>query len=179
MTDDKARKTAKGAARKAQKARRLGHWDRRFMGLARFIAAWSKDPSTQVGCVVADPMRRIVSTGFNGFPTGVEDTIERLQDRSVKYEMMVHAERNAIIDAKRNLSGMTLYVWPIMPCSVCAAMIIQAGIGEVVAPRSDDARLAATCHFDLTETMFREAGVTLTLVPEDFTPNIGEVGQGG
>ncbi|MBT3764776.1 MAG: CMP deaminase, partial [Rhodospirillales bacterium] len=96
--------------------RKLTHWDHRFLNLARFIANWSKDPSTQVGCVIADPMMRIVSTGFNGLPSGVEDTIERLENRDIKYEMVVHAERNAIIDAKRDLSGLTLYVWPLMPC---------------------------------------------------------------
>lgn len=134
------------------------------MALARFIAQWSKDPSTKVGCVIVDDMKRIVSTGFNGLASGVEDTIERLENRDIKYKMVVHAERNAIIDAKRNLSGMTAYVWPIMPCSECAAMIIQAGIGTVIAPSTDDQRLIESCRFDLTEEMFREAGITLTLV---------------
>jgi len=112
-------------------------------------------------------MRRVVSTGFNGLPSGVEDSLERLSDRSIKYKMVVHAERNAIIDAKRNLSGMTAYVWPIMPCSECAAMIIQAGISTVIAPRTDDERLIESCRFDLTEQMFREAGVNLVLVDPD------------
>lgn len=145
----------------------LTHWDRRFLQLARFIAQWSKDPSTKVGCVVVDDMKRIVSTGFNGLPSGVEDTIERLSDRAVKYKMVVHAERNAIIDAKRNLAGMTAYVWPIMPCSECAAMIIQAGIDKVIAPETDDQRLIESCRFDLTAEMFREADIALMLVGPD------------
>lgn len=111
---------------------------------------------------------RIVSTGFNGLPSGVEDTIERLENRSIKYEMVVHAERNAIIDAKRDLNGLTLYVWPLMPCSVCAAMIVQTGIAEVVAPITENERLAKSCHLDLTETMFRESGITLTMVKPTF-----------
>lgn len=145
----------------------MTHWDRRFLQLARFIAQWSKDPSTKVGCVVVDDMKRIVSTGFNGLPSGVEDTIERLSDRAVKYKMVVHAERNAIIDAKRNLAGMTAYVWPIMPCSECAAMIIQAGIDKVIAPETDDQRLIESCRFDLTAEMFREADIALMLVGPD------------
>lgn len=148
--------------------RKLTHWDHRFLNLARFIADWSKDPSTQVGCVVVDPTHRIVSTGFNGLPSGVEDTIERLENRDIKYEMVVHAERNAIIDAKRDLSGMTLYVWPLMPCSVCAAMIVQSGISEVVATITDNTRLAESCHFDLTEAMFSEAGTTLLMVEPSY-----------
>ena len=125
------------ASENASATYEMSRWDRRFLGLARFIAVWSKDPSTKVGCVIVDNMKRVVSTGFNGFPSGVEDSIERLSDRSVKYKMVVHAERNAIIDAKRNLSGMTAYVWPIMPCSECAAMIIQAGLSTVIAPEAE------------------------------------------
>ncbi len=152
----------------ATNTRSLTHWDQRFLKLARFISDWSKDPSTQVGCVITDSMMRIVSTGFNGLPSGVEDTIERLENRSIKYEMVVHAERNAIIDAKRDLNGLTLYVWPLMPCSVCAAMIVQTGIAEVVAPITENERLAKSCHLDLTETMFRESGITLTMVKPTF-----------
>lgn len=142
--------------------RAMDHWDRRFLELADFIARWSKDPSTQVGCVIADSMNRIVSTGFNGLPSGVEDTIERLENRDIKYRMMVHAERNAIIDAKRDLAGLRLYA-SLMPCSDCAAMIIQAGIGEVISPVNTSPRLAESCRMDLTRVMFEEAGVTLTL----------------
>ena len=139
--------------------RELTHWDYRFLGLAEHIAGWSKDPSTKVGAVVADGNHRVISTGFNGLPSGVEDTLERLQDRDLKYQMVVHAERNAIIDARASLAGCSLYVWPMMPCSVCAAMIIQAGLAEVVAPSSDNPRWVES--FRLTEEMFREAGVSL------------------
>ena len=139
--------------------RELTHWDYRFLGLAEHIAGWSKDPSTKVGAVVADANHRIMATGFNGLPTGVEDTIERLEDRELKYQMVVHAERNAIIDARASLAGCRLYVWPMMPCSVCAAMIIQAGLAEVIAPFSDNPRWADS--FRLTEEMFTEAGVEL------------------
>ena len=148
--------------------RNLTHWDHRFLNLACFIANWSKDPSTQVGSVIVDPMNRIVSTGFNGLPSGVEDTIERLENRDIKYEMVVHAERNAIIDAKRDLSGLTLYVWPLMPCSVCAAMIVQTGISQVIATTTDNERLAASCHFDLTEAMFAESGIMLIMADPSF-----------
>jgi len=151
-----------------EKMRELNHWDHRFLGLARHIAGWSKDPSTQVGSVIVDPMLRVVSTGFNGLPSGVEDTIERLSNRSIKYDMVVHAERNAIIDAKRDLSGASLYVWPVMPCSVCAAMIIQTGVSEVVAVETDNQRLIESCRFELTQEMFVETNVRLILAPQTF-----------
>jgi dCMP deaminase len=149
---------------------KLDKWDNRFLDLAKFIAQWSKDPSTQVGCVIVDSMKRIVATGFNGLPAGVDDTVERLSNRDIKYEMVVHAERNAIIDAKRDLSGMSIYVWPIMPCSVCASMIIQAGLTRVIAPRTNNQRLIEACNFHLTEEMFAETGIALCQVaPEDLT----------
>ncbi len=148
--------------------RELNHWDHRFLNLARLIASWSKDPSTQVGSVIVDPMLRIVATGFNGLPSGVEDTIDRLSDRSIKYDMVVHAERNAIIDAKRDLSGTSLYVWPIMPCSVCAAMVIQTGVTEVISVETDDQRLIDSCRFELTQEMFSEANVRLMLAAKTF-----------
>ena len=146
-------------------ARALDHWDARFLALAEHIAQWSKDPSTKVGCVIASSDRRVVSTGFNGLPSGVEDSLERLTDRDLKYEMTVHAERNAIINARRDLTGCRLYV-TLRPCSVCAAMIIQAGIAEVITPPCLDRRLFETFHLDLTEQMLDEAGVALlTLEP--------------
>ncbi len=144
--------------------REISHWDHRFLDLARHIANWSKDPSTQVGAVIVDCNKRVVSTGFNGLPSGVEDTLERLNDRELKYQMIVHAERNAIIDARQSLVGHIIYVWPMMPCSVCATMVIQAGIAEVVAPFSDNPRWVDSFH--LTQEMFQEAGVCLALIDD-------------
>lgn len=142
------------------------HWDRRFNDLARFVAQWSKDPSTRVGAVIVGDMNRIVSTGFNGLPAGVEDTVERLNDRELKYQMIVHAERNAIISARQNVAGMRIYVWPMMPCSVCASLVIQAGLAEVIAPENINPRWVDS--FDLSKTMFAEAGVALRMAPEDW-----------
>ena len=73
------------------------NWDLRFIGLAQHISTWSKDPSTKVGCVVVGEDREIRSTGFNGFPRGINDDEERLTDREKKYPLICHAEENAII----------------------------------------------------------------------------------
>ncbi len=125
--------------------KKLDHWDRRFLALADFIAEWSKDPSTKVGAVITHTKsRRIVSTGFNGFPAGVEDAPERLFDRATKYEMIVHAEQNALMFAGQHAEGCTLYVTPLPPCARCAALIIQAGIArQNEALRADYQRLVA------------------------------------
>ena len=76
-------------------------WDKRFLHLAKHISEWSKDPSTKVGCIVVGEDREIRSTGFNGFPRGIEDKQERLEDREQKYPMICHAEENAIMHAAR------------------------------------------------------------------------------
>jgi len=135
-------------------------WDHRFFELAGFIADWSKDPSTKVGAVVADPnTKRIVSTGFNGFPSGVEDLDERLNDRSVKYEMVVHAEQNALVYSGAKAAGCTIYVTPLPPCARCAVVIIQTGIKRVVCPEPDFSREPWATQSRISEQMFKEAGV--------------------
>lgn len=107
-------------------------WDFRFLRLADHISQWSKDPSTKTGAVIVDLNRRIVSTGFNGFPQGVIDRVERYDDRDQKYGMIMHADLNAILFAGRHLMGCTIYVMPFEPCDRCAAAICQSGISRVV-----------------------------------------------
>ena len=63
-------------------------WDMRFIELAKHISLWSKDPSTKVGCVVVGEDREIRSTGFNGFPRGIDDDEDRLMDREKKYPLI-------------------------------------------------------------------------------------------
>ncbi len=138
-------------------------WDKRFMELAHFIAQWSKDPSTKVGAVIVNPKnRRIVATGFNGFPAGVEDSADRLEDRSIKYEMVVHAEQNALMFAGNQADGCTLYVTPLPPCARCAVLIIQSGIRRVVSPTPDLSRELWAAQSKISEQMFKESKVDLT-----------------
>src|SRR5690242_18395881 len=100
-------------------------WDRRFLDLAKFVAQWSKDPSTKTGAVITRG-REVVSVGYNGFPRDVEDAPERYNDRELKYKLIVHCERNALLFAKQDLSGCTLYTYPFMSCTPCAGMVIQS-----------------------------------------------------
>lgn len=140
-------------------------WDLRFLLLAKHVAGWSKDPSTKTGAVITDGDNRIVSTGYNGLPRGIEDTAERLGNRNLKYKLIVHCERNAILFAQRSLRGCTLYTWPFMSCSVCAAELIQVGISRHVAPVCWDKEKLERWgpDFALTEEMLKEAGVRLDL----------------
>ncbi|HUH39361.1 MAG TPA: dCMP deaminase family protein [Castellaniella sp.] len=134
-------------------------WDKRFLDLARHVATWSRDPSTQVGCVIVNPRRQIVSTGFNGFPVGVDDDPARYADRPTKYLMILHAEQNAVLQAGGDVRGGTAYVTH-PPCSQCAAVLIQAGIVRIVTVRPD-AGMADRFRdsFEAAEVMLREAGV--------------------
>ena len=138
-------------------------WDIRFIGLAQHISTWSKDPSTKVGCVVVGEDREIRSTGFNGFPRGIDDDEERLMDRGKKYPLICHAEENAIMHAARigvSLKDSTAYVtWP--PCSRCARSLIQAGIREIVYPETGKIPDRWIEDFTISDSMLNEAGVAV------------------
>ena len=138
-------------------------WDKRFLDLAKHISKWSKDPSTQVGCVVVGPDRELRSTGFNGLPRGIEDNNERLNNREIKYPLICHAEENAIMHAARigmSLKGCTAYVtWP--PCTRCARSLIQAGISTIIYPKDIEIPERWLEDFNLSLNMLKEANICL------------------
>lgn len=111
-------------------------WDEYFMGVALLASQRSKDPSTQVGACIVDNGKRILSTGYNGFPQGCsDDEFPWNRDESLgetKYQYVVHAELNAILNASgKSLAGSTLYVG-LFPCHECAKAIIQSGIKDII-----------------------------------------------
>ena len=144
----------------------MADWNERFLNLAIHISQWSKDPSTKVGCVVVGEDREIRSTGFNGFPRGIDDDPERLADREKKYPLICHAEENAIMHAARigvSLKDSTAYVtWP--PCSRCARSLIQAGIREVVYSSSEEIPERWIEDFEISTSMLAEANVLVRSV---------------
>ena len=89
-------------------------WDEYFMGLAHLSGLRSKDPNTQVGAVIVDENHRVVSIGYNGFPSGVsDDEFPWGRDGGVletKYAFVVHAELNAILNSQRSVKGCCIYV---------------------------------------------------------------------
>lgn len=138
-------------------------WHERFLDIAKNVSSWSKDPSSKIGAVFVDDKRNILSVGYNGFPRGIKDSQDRLEDREVKYKYVVHGEMNAIYNATYTgvcLDKSTLYVWGLPVCSECAKGIIQAGTSRVVLPASvlecDDRWKES---WKLTESMFQESGV--------------------
>lgn len=138
-------------------------WDEYFMGIAMLSSYRSKDPNTQVGACIVNDKNRIMSVGYNGFPSGCSDDCfpwERTGDAyDTKYPYVCHAELNAILNCRGiNLEGCRIYV-ALFPCNECAKAIIQSGIKEVVY-LSD--KYAETMSTKASKRMFEAAGVKLT-----------------
>lgn len=113
----------------------MDKWTSRFMRLANEAASWSKDPDCKVGAVVVSPDRRLMSMGYNGFPAPVFDNYTVLVPGQ-KLELTVHAEVNAILNSRRDLTGWSMYCTK-TPCLSCAKAILQAGIVGVYCPAPD------------------------------------------
>ena len=130
----------------------MNKWDWRFLDLAKTVAKWSKDPSSQCGSVIAMD-KTVLGLGFNGFPECIEDKEEWLHDRPTKYKLVTHAEENAIRDAvqKGSIHGATIYNYPYTPCPECAKRIAAWGIKRVVAPNN--------IHSPGANFVFEKAGI--------------------
>jgi dCMP deaminase len=120
----------------SQKRKNYLSWDEYFMSVALLSAQRSKDPSTQVGACVANPQKKIVGVGYNGFPIGCSDDLlpwGRDGDfLSTKYPYVCHAELNAVLNSiSKDLTDCTIYV-ALFPCNECTKVIIQSGIREIV-----------------------------------------------
>jgi dCMP deaminase len=132
------------------------NWDEYFMKQAELVASKSKDTSTKVGAVLVRH-NNAFSTGYNGFPRGVNDNIPERHERPAKYDWVVHSEVNAILNAAREgfmTYGSTMYV-TLHPCKECAKAIAQAGVKEVVFLSDDNPRF----DFSLAKVILNEAGV--------------------
>jgi dCMP deaminase len=140
----------------------MNKWARRYLDIAKSVATWSKDPSTQIGAVAVGDKGQILSQGYNGFPRGVKDTDNRYNIREEKYKYVVHGEMNCIYNACNSgvsLNGATLYVTGLPVCSECAKGIIQVGIKKVVMEYPKNIPDNWRKSLEFTEQMFSEAGV--------------------
>jgi dCMP deaminase len=146
----------------------LTKWDKRFTRIANEVATWSKDPGTKVGAVLVLD-RRIIATGYNGFPQNIEDTVERYSNRGLKLAYTVHAEVNAILNSAKNgatTNGSTLYV-TFSPCVSCATSVVQAGVSTVVCPCISTAPERWRDSFQLGQDLLAEANVEIkTFIPK-------------
>ena len=138
-------------------------WDEYFMAIAQVVASRSVCLRHKIGAVIVNRDRQILSTGYNGPPRGMMHCAERggciretngvASGTRQEYCFGLHAEQNAIVQAAREgigLLGSALYC-TYKPCSLCARMIVNAGINEV--------HFVADYPDDLTQTILTEGGV--------------------
>jgi dCMP deaminase len=121
--------------------KRLG-WDEYFMQLSMLVSKRSTCLRRHVGAVLVKD-KRILATGYNGAPSGLAHCLDigclrqRLKIPSgERHELCrgLHAEQNAFIQASLygiSVKGASLYVTN-QPCIICAKMLINAGIREIV-----------------------------------------------
>ena len=105
------------------------NWNTYFMNIANDVKNRSKDTVTKVGAVIVNENNELVSTGYNGFPKGMEE-LETDWVSVNKHMYVIHAEANAILYAKRDLKGCKIYT-TLSPCNNCAKLIAASGIKEV------------------------------------------------
>ena len=138
-------------------------WNQYFIKIAEVVSERSLDSDTKVGCVIVDKDNRIISTGYNGFPSGINDDVDSRHERPAKYLFTEHAERNSIYSAVNHgisTKGCTMVLeW--YPCADCARAIIQSGIKKVVCgePDFNDDRWGES--FKASAEMFEEAGIEI------------------
>ena len=112
------------------------NWDEFYIGMCLHVSKKSKDKSTKLGAVIVGANHEVLSIGFNGFPRGVDDELDRYHERPTKYLVTEHAERNAIFNCARQgiaLEGTTMYLpFEPTPCARCARAVIQSGIKQII-----------------------------------------------
>lgn len=137
-------------------------WIEFYLDLAKLVSTRSKDKSTKVGACITKG-KKLVNIGYNGFAANVKDTLLRLNTREIKLKLTLHAELNAILTAKQDLTGCTLYCTHV-PCAQCASIIAQTGIERVICYTPDPEFLERWKEdIDLTMEVFKEAEVALIL----------------
>lgn len=136
-------------------------WSEYFMGIAHLSGMRSKDPSTQVGACIVSNENKILSVGYNGFPTGCSDDefpwARDGEELETKYPYVTHGEMNAILNYRGgSLEGTKLYV-SLFPCNECTKAIIQAGIKKIV---YDSDKYALSPSTIASKKMLEAAGVS-------------------
>lgn len=154
-------------------------WPHHHMLLAQCTALRSPDPSTQVGACIVDSSNRVIGLGYNGLPRGMkansidwDRTIKEFMD--VKYTYVVHAERNAILNAhSTDLEDCVLYT-TLFPCNICAQGIVQTGIKTVyyLENKYPDSGMSLAASF-----IFRSCGVECHKLDAEY--EIVHGGDGG
>jgi dCMP deaminase len=158
----------------AEKNRRksMNKWDKRFMEMTRLVGSWSScfQEGRHVGAIIVRD-KRVVATGYNGAPSGIQNCVERGECLRRKLNIpsgtrqeicyAVHAEQNAIVQAAKYgiaITGATLYCTH-QPCVICAKMIINSGIARIVYEQG--------YPDEFSINLFKEAGIVIEKYVEE------------
>ena len=152
-----------------------------YMGIARMAAMRSKDPNSQVGAVFVSSNDRILSIGYNGFPNGISDdefpwAREAESEENTKYPYVVHAEENAILNFRGDLSafrGSTLYV-TMFPCHNCTKALIQVGVKHIYYGIN---KYPDTADFREATRMLDAVGISYEQMNNDIIINKGVINK--
>jgi len=150
-----------------------------YQNVVKGIQDKSKDKSTKVGAIAFGSGYTILSTGWNGFPRGVNDNILSRHEKPQKYLWTVHAEANVVANAAREghrLYNSVLFLTSLFPCAPCAGLLINSGVKNIIAPRiARDAPGVNPIwhqHFEISETMFKEVGMVVHYYNKDDLTDI-------
>lgn len=145
-------------------------WRDRFLCFALFYSTFSKDPSTKVGCVIADYMNRPIGFGTNGLARSSSDSDAILNNRTEKYKRVLHAEENAIFNAAKSVDGCIAYLTH-PPCLHCCHVLAQNGITDVVAI-VPSGKFVERWNVKETEDELKDLGINFVLVDEPSSDSI-------
>jgi len=141
----------------------MKNWDKIFIDLSIHISQWSKDANKKYGAVLVSQDHRIISTGYNGFPQGCDDSIESRYERPQKYMWTEHAERNVIYSAAKigvSTNNSIMYING-FSCADCARAIIQSGIKKVVCFEPDFNHPRWGEMYKVSFQLFKEAKIEI------------------
>jgi len=130
-------------------------WDEVLLQITVILKQRSKDPRTQVACIAVSPDFRDIAWGYNGMISGFPED-DSLWTPENKYERVLHAEINMILNGRKDLTGWTVYT-TIPPCSVCAKYLCQAGVARVV--YKNDPKKSSLLDYEISKELFDKCNI--------------------
>lgn len=148
-------------------------WDLFYLGMAKYVATRSKDPSTKVGAVIVRPDKTVASLGFNGFPAKMQDRQDLLNNKEEKYSRIIHAEMNAMLHCREEIIKGYIMYCSLLPCDRCLVHAAQAGIIRFVAPEPPQELISRWgSAFARTRAYVAEMGLDLVEYPLEKSKEI-------
>lgn len=145
-----------------------------WSGVVRAMATRSRDRSKKVAAIAFGSGETILSTGYNGFPRGVDERPDDRHERPMKYIWTSHAEENMVANAARtgtSLDGSKVLLYGLPPCSTCARLMVQAGVAEILVITDKGMTISQKWTEDqvFSRQILEEGNVKLTAVEESYS----------